>query len=99
MGAFSERGTLSKSSKRLCSCTSLKKSCSRRWLTTSFPPTVSTSEMRESLEAIRRQHLEEIGDCHHRLILAESGSDRLQTQVMNPLARKVHEVDRQCASL
>ena len=57
------------------------------------------SEMRESLEAIRRQHLEEIRDCHHRLILAESGSDRLQTEVMNPLARKVHEVDRQCASL
>ena len=57
------------------------------------------SEMRESLEAIRRQHLEEIRDCHHRLILAESGSDRLQTEVMNPLARRVHEVDRQYASL
>ena len=57
------------------------------------------SEMRESLEAIRRQHLEEIRDCHRRLILAESGSDRLQTEVMNPLARRVHEVDRQYASL
>ena len=55
--------------------------------------------MRESLEAIRRQHLEEIRDCHHHLILGESGSDRLQTEVMNPLARKVQEVDRQCASL
>ena len=55
--------------------------------------------MRESLEAIWRQHLEEIRDCHHRLILAESGSDRLQTEVMNPLARKVNELDRQCASL
>ena len=57
------------------------------------------SEMRGSLEAIRGQHPEEIRDCHHRLILAESGSDRLQAEVMNPLARKVHEVDRQCASL
>ena len=57
------------------------------------------SEMGESLEAIRRKHLEEIRDCHHPLILAESGSDRLQTEVMNPLAGKVHEVDRQCASL
>ena len=41
MGAFSERGTLSKSSKRLCSWTSLKKLCSRRWLINSLPPTVS----------------------------------------------------------
>ena len=51
MGAFSERGTLSKSSKRLCSCTSLKKSCSRRWLTTSFPPTVSTRSLGSLLKA------------------------------------------------
>ena len=57
------------------------------------------SEMSESLEAIRRQHLEAIRDCHHRLILAESDSDCLQAEVMNLLARKVHEVDRQCAFL
>ena len=57
------------------------------------------SEMRESLEEFRRQHVEEIRDCHHRLILAESDSHRLQVEVVNPLARKVHEVDRQCASL
>ena len=57
------------------------------------------SEMRESLEAIGRQLVGEIRDCHHRLILAESDSDRLQAEVMNPLARKVHEVDRQSASL
>ena len=49
--------------------------------------------MRESLEAIR-QHLEEIRDCHHRLILPESGSDRLQVEVVNPLARKFHQVVR-----
>ena len=57
------------------------------------------SEMRKSLEAIRRQHLEEIRDCHHCLILAESDSDRLQAEVMNLLARKVHELDMQRASL
>ena len=57
------------------------------------------SEMRGSLESVRRQHVEEIGDCHHRLILAESDSDRLQAEVMNPLASKVHGVDWQCASL
>ena len=28
-------------------------------------------EMTESLEGIRPQHPEEIGDCHHRLILAD----------------------------
>ena len=57
------------------------------------------SEMRGRLEAIRRQHLEEIRDWHHCLMLAESDSDRLQVEAVNPLARKVHEVDRQCGSL
>ena len=51
MGAFSERGTLSGSSKRLCSCTSLKKSCCKRWLTTSLPPTVSTRSLGSLLKA------------------------------------------------
>ena len=36
-------------------------------------------EMRKSMEGIRRQHLEEIRDCHHRLRLAESDSDHPQS--------------------
>ena len=56
-------------------------------------------EMRESLEGIRRQQMEEIRDCHHRPILAESESDRLKVELVDPLARIVHELDRQCASL
>ena len=57
------------------------------------------SEIRESTEGIRRQHLEEIRDCHHRLILTDSESDRLKVEVLDPLARRVHELDRQCAFL
>ena len=51
-------------------------------------------EMRESLEGIIRQHPKEIRDCHHRLILAESESDCLKVEVVDPLARNVHKFDR-----
>ena len=57
------------------------------------------SEMRESLEGIRRQKLEEIRDCHQRLLLAESESDRLKVEVVDPLTRSPHEFDKHCASL
>ena len=56
-------------------------------------------EMRVNLEGFRRQNLEEIRDCRRRLILAESESDRLKVEVVDRLARKVHHLDRQCASL
>ena len=59
----------------------------------------ASSEMKESVEAIRRQQLEEIRECHHCLMLAESGSGRLHVEVVNPIARKVQKVDRQCALL
>ena len=51
MGAFSKRGTLSKSSKRLSSCTALKKSCSIRWFTTSLPLVVSTRSLGSLIKA------------------------------------------------
>ena len=51
MGAFSERGTLSRSSKRLSSCTALKKSCSIKWLTTSLPVVVNTRSLGSLLKA------------------------------------------------
>ena len=45
MAAFSERGTLSRSSKRLSSWTSLKKSCSSKWFTTKLSPVVTTDQL------------------------------------------------------
>ena len=57
------------------------------------------SESRESLEGVRRQHLQEIRYCHHCLILTESYSDPLKVEVVDSLARRVHEFDRHCASL
>ena len=64
MGAFSERGTLCRSSKRLCSCTSLKKMCSRRWLTTSLPPTMSTSCPNLSLGSLLKVPMQGLGGNH-----------------------------------
>ena len=51
MGAFSERGTLSRSSKRLLSCTSFKKSCSSKKFTTNRSPAVSTRSFGSLLKA------------------------------------------------
>ena len=57
------------------------------------------SESRESLGGVEHQHLQDIRDCHHRLILAESYSDPLKVDVADSLAKRVHEFDRHCASL
>ena len=42
MGAFSEGGTLPRSSQRLSGCTRLKKSCSSKWFTTNLSLVVTT---------------------------------------------------------
>ena len=50
-GAFSERGTLSRSSQRLSSCTALKTSCSNNWFTTNLSPVVTTRCIGSPLKA------------------------------------------------
>ena len=56
-------------------------------------------EMRDTLESIRRKHLEEIGDCHHRLLLAKPESNHLRAEVADRLTKKAHELDSNHASL
>ena len=51
VGAFSERGTLSRSSKRLSSRTLLKKLCWIKWFATNLSPVVTTRSFGSLLKA------------------------------------------------